>query len=169
MVKQFGLLEKAKLKTVYICLDPIYLNKAIKRCHHRTSTLEEITQYFTVSKHFSKLDAKNGYWSMKLDAQLQRLTTFNLPFGRFFFQHMPVRLVVSQDVFQHMPVRLVVSQDVFQHMPIRLVVSQDVFQHMPVRLVVSQDVFQHMPVGLVVSQDVFQHVPVGLVVSQDVF
>ena len=83
-----------------ICLDPKDLNKAIKRCHHRTPTLEEITHELSGAKHFSKLNAKNGYWSVELDEESQLLTTFNSPFGRFCFQRMPFGLVVSQDMFQ---------------------------------------------------------------------
>ena len=83
-----------------ICLDPKDLNKVIKRCHHRTPTLEEITHELSGAKHFSKLDAKNGYWSVALDEESQLLTTFNSPFGRFCFQRMPFGLVMSQDMFQ---------------------------------------------------------------------
>ena len=83
-----------------ICLDPKDLNKALKCCHHRTPTLEEITHELSGAKHFSKLDAKNGYWSVELDEESQLLTTFNSPFGRFCFQRMPFGLVMSQDVFQ---------------------------------------------------------------------
>ncbi len=83
-----------------ICLDPKDLNKAIKRCHHRTPTLEETTYMLTGASCFSKLDAKNGYWSVELDKESQLLTTFNSPFGRFCFERMPFGLVMSQDVFQ---------------------------------------------------------------------
>ena len=83
-----------------ICLDQKDLNKVIKSCHHRTPTLEEITHELSGAKHFSKLDAKNGYWSVELDEESQLLTTFNSPFGRFCFQRMPFGLVMSQDVFQ---------------------------------------------------------------------
>ena len=83
-----------------ICLDPIDLNKAIKICNHHTPTLEKIRHQFAGSQLFSKLDAKNGYWYVKLDAESHLLTTFILPFGRFCFQRMPFGLVMSQDVFQ---------------------------------------------------------------------
>ena len=82
------------------CLDPKDLNRAIKRCHHKTPTLEEITHQFTRSKFFSKLDAKNGYWSVTLDNESSLLTTFNSPFGRYYFLRMPFGLVMAQDVFQ---------------------------------------------------------------------
>ena len=48
----------------------------------------------------SKLDAKNGYWGIKLDAESQLLTTFNTPFSRYCFMGMPFGLIMSQDVFQ---------------------------------------------------------------------
>jgi len=83
-----------------ICLDPKDLNKAIKRSHHKTPTQEEITHKLADSRFFSKLDAKNGYWSVKLDETNSFLTTFNTPFGRYRYLRMPFGLVMSQDVFQ---------------------------------------------------------------------
>jgi len=83
-----------------ICLDPKDLNKAIKRCHHKTPTVEEITYNLAGAKYFSKLDAKNGYWSVKLDEESSMLTTFNTPLGRYRYLRMPFGLVMSQDVFQ---------------------------------------------------------------------
>ena len=65
-----------------LCLDLKDLNRAIKRCHHHTPTLEELTHKFAGSVVFSKLDAKNGYWSIKLDHPSQLLMTFNSPYGR---------------------------------------------------------------------------------------
>ena len=86
---------------IRVCLDPKDLNKAIKRNHHKTPTLEELTHKFREARFFSKLDAKSGYWAVKLDKESQLLTTFNSPFGRFCFKRMPFGLVMSQDVFQH--------------------------------------------------------------------
>ena len=89
--------ENGKLR---VCLDPKDLNNAIKRCHHKTPTIEEITHKFSGAKFFSKLDAKNGYWSVKLDDESALLTTFNSPFGRYCYLRLPFGLVMSQDVFQ---------------------------------------------------------------------
>ena len=83
-----------------ICLDTKDLNKAIKRNHYRTPTLEEITHNLTGAKFLSKMDAKNIYWSVKLDKESQVLTTYNSPFGRFCFVRMPFGLRMSQDLFQ---------------------------------------------------------------------
>ena len=83
-----------------LCLDPKDLNKAIKREHHPTPTLEEITPKLTGAKLFSKLDARNGYWNVKLVEESSYLTTFNTPFGRFRFLRLPFGLRMSQDIFQ---------------------------------------------------------------------
>ena len=91
--------SRKKDGTLRICLDPKDLNRAIKRCHHKTPTLEEITHKFTGATRFSTLDAKNGYWSVTLDKESSLLTTFNSPFGRYCFLRMPFGLIMSQDVF----------------------------------------------------------------------
>ena len=82
-----------------VCLDPKDLNKALKRPCHNTPTLEEITYHFSGTRYFSKLDTKNGYWSIRLDEPSSKLTTFHMPCGRYRFLRLPFRLVVSQDVF----------------------------------------------------------------------
>ena len=52
-----------------ICLDPQKLNLALKRCPHKIPTVEEINPELNKAKYFSKLDAKAGYWSVKLDKE----------------------------------------------------------------------------------------------------
>ena len=83
-----------------VCLDPKELNKNIKRTHHKTPTIEEITNKLNGSKFFSKLDARHGYWSVKLDDESSKLTTFNSPKGRYRFKRLPFGLNISQDIFQ---------------------------------------------------------------------
>ena len=83
-----------------ICLDPTDLNHAIKRDHYPVPSLEDLTPQFSGSDTFSKLDAMNGYWHVKLDEESSYLTTFNTPFGRYRYLRMPFGLNMSQDVFQ---------------------------------------------------------------------
>ena len=85
-----------------ICLDPTDLNKAMKRPHYPTPTVEEIAPKFAGAKIFSKLDAKDGYWNIRLDEKSSLLTTFNTPFGRYKFLKLPFGLKASQDVFQQL-------------------------------------------------------------------
>ena len=86
--------------SIQICLDPKKLNEALRRCPHKTLTLEEISHRFHGAKFFSKLDAKAGYWSVELEEESQLLTTFRTPFGRYKFRRLPFGLCVSQDYFQ---------------------------------------------------------------------
>ena len=52
-----------------MCLDPKDLNRAVKRSHHHTPTLDEMTHKLKGSTVFSKLDARRGYWSVILDEE----------------------------------------------------------------------------------------------------
>ena len=83
-----------------ICLDPRDLNKAIIREHYKAPTLEEISHRLSGATVFSKMDAKNGFWSIHLDTPSSYLTTFNMHKGRYRFLRMPFGLKMSQDVFQ---------------------------------------------------------------------
>ena len=83
-----------------LCLDPCDLNRAICHNHHKTSTVEEVTHKFGNLHYSTKLDAHHGYWSIVFDEKSSLLTTFNIPFGRHCFLHLPFGLVCSQDIFQ---------------------------------------------------------------------
>ena len=50
--------------------------------------------------YFTKLNACHGYWSIVLDEDSSLLTTFNSPFERYHFLHLPFVLVCSQAIFQ---------------------------------------------------------------------
>ena len=52
------------------------------------------------AKCFSILDARSGYWNIKLDQKSSLCTTFNSPFGRYRFLRLPFGLVCAQDIFQ---------------------------------------------------------------------
>lgn len=41
----------------------------------------------TGARYFSKLDARSGYWAIKLTEKSSHLTSFNTPFGRYRFAH----------------------------------------------------------------------------------
>ena len=93
----FSRKESGKLR---VCLDPRDLNVAIKRTYHRTPTIEEITHKLSGAGVFSKLDARHGYWSVELDEESKKLTSFSAPEGRYWFKRLPFGLKVAQDVFQ---------------------------------------------------------------------
>ena len=85
-----------------VCLDPKDLNKAIRRDHYRTPTVEEITHELAGSTRFTKLDGTSSYLCVVLDYESSILTTFNSPWGRYRFVRLPFGLACSQDIFQRM-------------------------------------------------------------------
>ena len=45
-------------------------------------------------------DATSGYWHVPLDLQSSLLTTFNTPWGQFWWLRLPFGLKIASDVFQ---------------------------------------------------------------------
>ena len=89
-----------------VCLDPRDVNKAIKRDHYKTPTVEEITHLLAGSKKFTKVNGTSSYLFIVLDYELSLLTTFNTPWGRYRFIHLPWGLTCAQDIFQQMMDRI---------------------------------------------------------------
>ena len=68
--------------------------------HYEDPNLDEITHKLNGVKVFSKLDAKDGFWSIHLDTPSSYLTTFNTHKGCSQFLCMPISLKMSWDMFQ---------------------------------------------------------------------
>jgi hypothetical protein len=83
-----------------ICIDPRDLNTAIKRSHYLMPTLEDMLPNLANAKVFSVLDAKEGFWHIKLDESSCFLTTFWTPFGRYRWLRMPFGLSSAPEEFQ---------------------------------------------------------------------
>ena len=49
---------------------------------------------------FIVLDARSGYWQVKLDKKISLLTTFTTPFGCYRFTRLPFGVNSAQDVFE---------------------------------------------------------------------
>ena len=92
--------EKASGK-LRLCLDPQDLNNAILRPHYPMRMIDDIMQQLTSARFFTKLDARSGYWAIKLEKELSFLTTFNTPYGRYRFLRLPFGIKSSQDEFQY--------------------------------------------------------------------
>lgn len=84
-----------------ICIDPRDLNKAIKRSHYIMPTLEDILPNLANAKVFSVLDAKEGFWHIKLEESSSFLTTFWTPFGRYRWLRLPFGISSAPEEFQH--------------------------------------------------------------------
>ena len=98
-VNSMAIVEKP-YGSLRICLHPRLLNKAIKREHFQLPTIEDITTRMANAKWFTELDANRGYWQIPLDEEIQVLTTFNTPFGRYCYQVTPFGITSAQEVFQ---------------------------------------------------------------------
>ena len=85
---------------IRICIDPKQLNKALKRQHYQSSTLEELLSELTKAKIFSTCDLKSGYHHLKLDEESSKLTTFINPHSRYRYLWLPFGLNVSSEIFQ---------------------------------------------------------------------
>lgn len=72
-----------------LCLDPEDFNRATKRLHYFTLTLEVVLPRLNGAKWVSILDARSGYWNIKLDTESSLYTPFNSPFGRYRFLRLP--------------------------------------------------------------------------------
>ena len=86
--------------SLQICLDPMDLNKSIKRHHYPLPTIEDIATRLHGAKVFTIVDVKNGFWHVALDEQSSYLTTFHTPFGRYRWNRMPFGICSATEIFQ---------------------------------------------------------------------
>ncbi|XP_048252566.1 uncharacterized protein K02A2.6-like [Haliotis rufescens] len=63
-------------------------------------TLEDILPSLSKARYFTKLDARSGYWAIRLAEESSFLTTFNTPYGRYRFLRLPFGIRSAQDEFQ---------------------------------------------------------------------
>jgi hypothetical protein len=84
---------------VRICIDPTKLNKAVKRAHYPTKTVEEVAANMPNAQFFSTFDANSGYWQISLDLASSKLCTFQTPWGRYRFKRLPFGITTSGDAF----------------------------------------------------------------------
>ncbi|XP_055590629.1 uncharacterized protein K02A2.6-like [Uranotaenia lowii] len=85
---------------VRICLDPVPLNKALKRPNLQFVTLDEILPELGKAKVFSTVDARKGFWHVMLDEASSKLTTFWTPFGRYRWTRLPFGIAPAPEIFQ---------------------------------------------------------------------
>ena len=97
-VHNFVIVEK-KDGSLRLCLNSRELNKAIKRENFQIPTMEDVTCRLS-GEVFTVIDLKDAFWQVPLSEGSASLTTFNTPFGRYFFKRMPFRLCSESEVLQ---------------------------------------------------------------------
>lgn len=91
--------EKANGK-IRVCIDPQYLNRALKRGHYPLPVIEDVLPMLNKVKVFTKADCKEGFLQCKLDQESSYLTTFQTPWGRFRWERMPFGISPAPEIFQ---------------------------------------------------------------------
>ena len=76
-------------RSIRLCIDPRDLNNTMKRSHYLMKMVDEVVSRLQEATTFSILDAKQGFWQLKLDDESSRLCTFNTPIGRYRFTRLP--------------------------------------------------------------------------------
>lgn len=99
-VSSLVVVRKENSDKLRICIDPTNLNRAIKRHHYQMPNIEDIVTKLKKAKIFSVLDAKDGFWQVKLTEESSYLTTFQTPFGRFRWTVLPFGIKSAPEVFQ---------------------------------------------------------------------
>ena len=98
-VSSLVLTEKPKGK-LRVCIDPQHLNRALKKSHYPLPVIEDILPELTDVKVFSKADLKNGFLQIQLDEEYSKLTTFQIPWGRYRYLQMPFGISPAPEYFQ---------------------------------------------------------------------
>ena len=77
-----SMLVVAKPNKLCICIDPRELNQAVHEEYYDMPTIEKIATRLTNAKKLV-VNAKEGFWQIRLDKESSYKTTFNSPFVRF--------------------------------------------------------------------------------------
>ena len=85
---------------VRLCIDPVYLNKAMKRPHYPIPTFEDAIADLSGAIYFSKLDATSGYLLLVLSKSASGLATFNTICSRYCWKIYSFRLISARAEFQ---------------------------------------------------------------------
>ena len=85
---------------VRICADLTNLNKFVLRPRCQLPTVDSTLAKLNNAKIFTKLDANSGFYQVPLSRELQILTTFVTPFGRFCYTRLPFGISSGPEIFQ---------------------------------------------------------------------
>ncbi|XP_037572338.1 uncharacterized protein K02A2.6-like [Dermacentor silvarum] len=85
---------------IRMCVDMRCANQAIQRERHVTPTVDDILVALNGSVLFSKLDLKDGYHQLELDASSRVITTFSTHAGLFRYKRLNFGINSAAEVFQ---------------------------------------------------------------------
>lgn len=89
-----------KTDKLSICLDPKFLNKALKRSHYIMPTLKDVLYKLPKARMFSLVDAKHAFLQCKLDQESSFIITSCTPWDRKRWLKLPCGVSVAPEVYQ---------------------------------------------------------------------
>jgi len=85
---------------IRIYIEPKPLNKALMCDHYPTPTLDDFLPCLSNSMVFSTVDIANSFWHLQLDEESGKLTTFEMPFGKFRWLFLPYGVSAASELLQ---------------------------------------------------------------------
>jgi hypothetical protein len=91
---------KPKSDSIRLCIDPLYLNRALLRDHYQMPTIDDILPDLMKTKVLSTFNCKSAFWHLQLDEPSSMLTVFSIPFGKYRWLRLPYGITPSSELFQ---------------------------------------------------------------------
>ncbi|XP_072398209.1 uncharacterized protein [Diabrotica undecimpunctata] len=91
---------KNKGSDIRICMDPVYLNKYVKRERFPIPTQDTLFAKLSGANYFTLLDASSAFLQLPLNYESSLLCTFTTPFGRYRYLRLPYGLTCAPEIFQ---------------------------------------------------------------------
>ncbi|XP_018497154.1 uncharacterized protein LOC108865022, partial [Galendromus occidentalis] len=95
-----NLVAVPKNDDVRLTLDPTFLNRALRRPKFPMPTLQDQLPHFKNARFFTIVDAKDGFYQMRLTPESQDLTTFWGPKGRYRYIRVPQGISSAPEEYQ---------------------------------------------------------------------
>ena len=86
--------------TIRLFRNPHDLNKAMQRIPYHVRTIDDVIPKASGASHFSTLEARSGFWQVKLDDKNSKLCTVSTLWTKYRWKRLPFGLTCNGDVFQ---------------------------------------------------------------------
>lgn len=93
------LVVEKNTKDIRICLDSRELNEAIIIPKYNIPRPDELISQLANKKVYTVVDMSSGFWHLCLDSKSAEYTTFQTPFGRYFFKRLCFGLSSAPELF----------------------------------------------------------------------
>ena len=91
--------DPKKSGDVRICVDLKPLNEGVLRETYPIPPVDDMLAKLAGATVFSKVDANSGFWQIPLAKDLQLMTTFITPHGRYCFQKLPFGISSAPELY----------------------------------------------------------------------